>query len=147
MHEIAATATAVIQLTPAGAVIDDAGVDVIVAAFADAYDAGEAFDAASALMATAIVTLGNDGGGAAGRTLLALLLALHPALEKLDATRAQALRDDAEQQAARFQAFAGDADRGLDKVPTGARPEGTTRASPLARFALLGQTPKKTPER
>lgn len=146
MHAIAQTATALLKTTPNGAVLDDDGVDRLVAAFSAAYDKGEAFEAAGALMATATVWLATDGASGAARTLFAFLLALHPALARIDEARAASLRTEAETQAARFAAFSGNTSATADKVLDGAapRPAGTTRASPLARFALLGQTAVKT---
>ncbi len=146
MHGIAALAIDQLKATPKGHVLDDRGVDVLVAAFEKAFHAGEAFAAAGALMATATVWLGTEGTGAAARTLLAFVLALHPVLARLDEKAAAALKTDAEAAAAKFSAFSGDVGHVADKVLDAAapRPAGTTRASPLARFALLSQAVGKT---
>lgn len=146
MHAIAKTATALLKTTPNGMVLDDDGVDRLVTAFSAAYDTGEAFEAAGALMATATVWLSTEGAAGAARTLFAFLLALHPALARIDAGKAASLRTEAEEKAARFAAFSGTAGVTADKVLDAAapRPAGTTRASPLARFALLGQASVKT---
>ncbi|HEY1100675.1 MAG TPA: hypothetical protein VGF99_17170, partial [Myxococcota bacterium] len=147
MHTIAALTTQQLKDSGRGYVLDDHGVDVVVAAFERAYDAGQAFEAAGALMATATVWLATKETTSAAKTLLALLLALQPALAKLDAQKASALKSEAEAAAAKFAAFAGEGGSVVDKVlDAGApAPTGTTKASPLARFALLGQTPKKQP--
>lgn len=145
MHAIAALATAQLRDAPDGHVLDDRGVDVIVGALEQAFAADEAFTAAGALMATATSWLTKPELAGAARTLLALLLALHPALARIDARRAAHLKTDAEAAAARFTAFTGHSGSAADKVlDAGApAPAGTTRANPLARFALLGQTPPK----
>jgi hypothetical protein len=147
MHAIAALATAQLRDTAAGHVLDDRGVDAIVGALEKAFAADEAFVAAGALMATATSWLTKPELGAPARTLLALLLALHPALARIDVRRAEALKTDAEAAAARFTAFTGHSGSAADKVldANSPAPAGTTRANPLARFALLGQTPAKKP--
>jgi hypothetical protein len=147
MHAIAALATAQLRDTPNGIVLDDRGIDVIVAALEKAFAADEAFVAAGALMAAATTWLTKPDLGIAARTLLALLLALHPVLSRIDARRAADLKTDAEAAAARFAAFTGPSGNAAEKVlDAGApAPAGTTRANPLARFALLGQTPPKKP--
>jgi hypothetical protein len=128
-------------------VLDDRGVDAIVGALEEAFTANDAFGAAGALMVTATSWLTKPELGSAARTLLALLLALHPALARIDARRAADLKTDAEAAAARFTAFTGHSGSTADKVLNAGAPApaGTTRANPLARFALLGQTPPKKP--
>ena len=146
MHSIAAAATRLLEREHDALVLPDHAVEALAAMFERAYDEGQAFEAASALMATAMVWLSSEGTGPAARTLLAMVLALHPALMRLDEKKAAFLRGDAEAAARRFGAFAGgDGERAPRVLDSGARPDGTTRANPLARFALLGQTPKKKP--
>ncbi len=146
MHAIAHTATSLLKTSKTGLVLDDDGIDRLVTAFSTAFDNGDAFDAAGALMATATVWLATPDAAGAARTLLALLLALAPALARIDAARAASLRTEAEDKAARFAAFQGTAGVTADNVLDAAapRPAGTTRASPLARFALLGQVASRS---
>jgi hypothetical protein len=149
MHPIAATATRLLERDHDAYVLRDHAVEALATSFGDAYDDGCAFEAAGALMATALVWLSTEGTGPAARTLLAMVLALHPALARLDQTKAAQLRTEAESAAKRFADFSGNDGGGvgvMDRVlDSGARPDGTTRANPLARFALLGQTPPKRP--
>ena len=166
MHAIAARVGALTRIKGQEIVLDDSAVDRLAKSFEEAVRAGEAFEAVDALLAVAMVLLetganvDTDGGdtddGAvdpngvsgrpAARTLLAFVLAIQPGLVHLDQARAAAVGDKArvlDDAARSFSTFKGEAGQSGVLGGQGPRPAGTTAASPLARFALLGQTPKR----
>jgi hypothetical protein len=148
MHALAKQALDLCRPAPGGGlVLDDRAVDVLADGWRDAVGRGEAFDVAEGFVAAAVVLLERPEGKAAGRTLMALVLAAQPGLQALDAARAKKVQEKSDDAARAFAAFAGDDDDKAKKVldSGAARPQGTTAAGPLARFALVGQAPPKKP--
>jgi hypothetical protein len=100
--------------------------------------------AAGALVSAATVLATEVGRPEAARTLLAIVAFLEPQLRAVDVDAAQAVLKAATDAGEAFQAFAGD--KGVSgPLGGGVRPEGTTRAGPLSRFAMLQQLEKPGP--
>jgi hypothetical protein len=142
MHAIAGRAIDLCRLDGGALVLDDASIDVLADLWGKAVAAGEAFDVADALLATALTLLDKPEGKPAARTLFSLVLAVQPGLQHLDQARADVVKARADAAAGAFAAFAGE-EKVTRVLDSGARPAGTTAAGPLARFALVGQAHKK----
>ena len=121
-------------------VLDDDAVEAVVGAYGDALAAGRAVEATTALLEVAMFLDVKKGSRAAAQTLLTLCLVGGPVLRELGNARATAAAQLVADTQAKFAGFVGD-DRVTRVLDSGARPAGTTAASPLARFQL--QVPKK----
>jgi hypothetical protein len=136
LHPLAELVLARVVEKDGALLIDDKALVELARAYGEHLVPERAEAATVALLETAMFLDVQRQSPDASGTLLTLVFAAAPALRAIDAAAAKVV-DEAQ---AKLAAFRGD-ERVTKVLDTGARPEGTVAASPLARFQM--QVPRK----